>query len=220
MRNRRFDEPWEWRRTICCDESAIRLNATTRLLVTRKAGEAFKLECTVPKLLGGGISIMVWGAIYYGGRSELWRFDTSDNEGARKGVTGQLYMEQITSKVLKRCWDSMKRRHRGYGAPRILEDNASIHRSVVKRGRAAKQGFKYLDHPPSSPDLNPIKNIWSYLKVQVAARTPRPTTPDGLFAMAREEWEAIPQAMIDRAIDSMPRQLREVRRLYGYATKY
>ena len=78
-RTHRFDKPWEWRRTLRCVEAAIRLNAPSQVLVTMKDGKAFKVDCSVPKLLGGGggcISIMIWGAIYFGGRSELWHLDT------------------------------------------------------------------------------------------------------------------------------------------------
>lgn len=214
------DHIWDWRRTIFCDELAIRQNDRPKAMVTRKDGEAGLLECTVPKLLGGKVSIMVWGAIYYGGRSRLWRFDCSESEGKRQGVTGKMYMEQITNGQLRECWKSMKRRFRGYGGPRIVEDNAPIHSSKVNRLQAVKQGFTYLAHPPSSPDLNPIENVWSYFKMKVANRHPRPTTADALFAMAQEEWDAIPQYVIDHAVDSMNRRLKEVRKRHGHATKY
>lgn len=119
-------------------------------------------------------------------------------------------MKQITSKQLKTSWNSMKWRFRGYGGPRIVEDNAPIHSSAVNEAQAAKQGFAYLDHPPSSPDLNPIENVWANLKILVAARHPRTTTADELFQVAQEEWDAMPQYVIDHSVDSMTRRLRDV----------
>ena len=95
-----------------------------------------------------------------------------------------------------------------------------MHSSKVNRDQAAKQGMTYLEHPPSSPDLNPIENVWSYLKMRVRARHPRPTTANRLFQVAQEEWEAIPQHVIDHCVDSMGRRLMEVGKRYGKATKY
>ena len=79
-------------------------------MVTRRNGEGGLLECTIPKLLSGKISVMVWAAVYYGGRTKLWRFDCSESEGKRQGVTGKIYMEQITSGELKECWKVSRRR--------------------------------------------------------------------------------------------------------------
>jgi len=216
----RYDGVQDWRRTIYVDEAAIRLNGSLKTWVTRGAKEAYLEDCMVPKLLSGKDSIMVWAAVWHGGRSELVRFDCSESQGKKKGVTGAIYRDQIIKQPLKHCWNRVNNRWRGYGGARIVEDNARIHTSATARHTAVRMGFKFMDHPPSSPDLNPIENCWALLKQKLAALPHWPTTRTGMFEAAYLEWQAMPQAVIDNTVDSMARRLKMVRKSRGFATKY
>ena len=120
-----------WRRTICCDESAIRLNFIPRRFVTQYQGEELLEECLAPKLLSSRESIMLWGAVWHGGRSQLVLFDTSESTGKKGGVTAAIYCDQITSGPLKATNLRLTDVWRGYGRPRVLEDNAPIDTSAV-----------------------------------------------------------------------------------------
>ena len=88
----------------------------------------------------------------------------------------------------------------------------------------AELGFKYLDHPAHSPNLNPIENCWALLKGRYQKLPKKPTTVDAMFKELRRIWDKIPQATIDRIIDSiidsMPRRIEGVRKRRGFATKY
>ena len=198
----------------------MRVDGSLDCYVTRYQGEENRQECIRAKLLGGIGSVMVWGAIWYGGRSELIRFDTSESEGKKGDVTTKIYRDQITKRELKRSWKVVKDAWRGYGHPSILEDNVRIHTSPVNRLVGRKQGFQYVNHPPSSPDLNPIENCWSLLKTMIGDLPRRPTTPDTLFQVASRLWHEIPQEKIDNMIDSMERRLKTVRSGHGWPTKY
>ena len=120
-----------WRRTICCDEAAIRLNYAARRFVTRYQGKELLEECLAPRLLSSRETIMLWGAVWYGGRSQLVLFDTSASTGKRGGVTTAIYCDQITSGPLRKAHVQLRDVWRGYGRPRILEDNAPIHTSAL-----------------------------------------------------------------------------------------
>lgn len=216
----RHDTMNDWRRTIFTDEAAVRMDGTIKRWVTRRQEEAYMKECMVPRLLGNQATMMVWGAIWKGGRSQLYRFDTSGSERKRKGVTAKLYARQITQGELKRCWNQVNSSWRAYGGARIIEDNAPIHTAAGNRSIGLKQQFKYLNHPPNSPDLNPIKNTWAYLK-RLWANTPRrPTDQDGMFERLQELWMRIPQAVIDRTVESMGERLRQIRQRRGWTIKY
>ena len=114
-----------------------------------------------------------------------------------------LYRNQITSGQLESIFKGMKTTWRGYGAPRILEDNCGVHTAPANRDYGRKKNFIYLDHPPYSPDLNPIENAWSLLKRKLAAFIPRPTNPDSLFLEAQRIWRTIPQQHFGHMVDSM-----------------
>ena len=48
--------------------------------------------------------------------------------------------------------------------------------------------------PSKSPDLNPIENVWSMLKLRLKQRYQRegrPRTEAEMIAMAQEEWQAL-----------------------------
>jgi hypothetical protein len=163
---------------------------------------------------------MVWGAVWYGGRSELIIFDKSQSEGKRKGVTAAIYRDQITKGELKRVWNRVHGSWRAYGGARILEDNVRIHTSAINRDVGAKQRFLYVDHPPYSPDLNPIENIWAYLKKQLNKIFPRPTSITEMAREAQRIWKEIPQEVIDNCCISMGKRLEAVRLAKGGPTKY
>jgi len=45
-----------------------------------------------------------------------------------------------------------------------MQDNASIHTSYAVRKWFEDIDIPLADHPPYSPDLNPIEHIWWHLK--------------------------------------------------------
>ena len=209
-----------WRRTICCDEAAIRFNYMSKRFVTRYQGEEFLGECLAPMLLSSKESIMLWGAVWYGGRSELVLFDTSASTGKRGGVTSAIYCDQITSGPLKAVKLRVRDIWRGYGRPRILEDNAPIHTSSLNRSKGQSLNLSFINHPPLSPDLNPIEHTWSMLKRRMSKLQRQPNTLQELFIAAQACWHDIPQQDIDNCIDSMGRRLQAVINASGGPTKY
>ena len=50
----------------------------------------------------------------------------------------------------------------------VVEDGAPCHRSAVAKSVRHELGITNLEHPPSSPDLNPIEPLWLILKNYVA----------------------------------------------------
>ena len=123
----------DWERTIFCDEASLNTKSSVRRHVTRLDGEAYLKDCMVPKLGWGPGSVMIWGAVWEGGRSQLVRFDCTGSQGRKGGVTTEIYCEQVTKTKLKRCWNRVNSRWRGYGGARIVEDNVRLHTSAKNR---------------------------------------------------------------------------------------
>ena len=46
----------------------------------------------------------------------------------------------------------------------FLQDNARIHTAQSTRALFEQLGFWVVDHPPHSPDFNPIKYLWVKLQ--------------------------------------------------------
>jgi hypothetical protein len=89
------------------------------------------------------------------------------------------------------------------------------------------RGIWVQEHPPYSPDLNPIEHVWKKMK-EILHRD----FPDLHLLKNNNEniaivedalkvaWERVPQAFIDNLIDSMPRRLEALVRARGWYTKY
>ena len=201
------------------DEAKVQVDGNGIAWVSRTKAEAYLPECVVPKLKGKVGGVLLFAGVWHGGRTDLVRFDTSQSQGKRKGVTAAIYRDQITMGPLKSAWNRVNNRWRGYGGARLLEDNVGIHKSPVNREQGKRQGFTYLNHPPYSPDLNPIENLWAMLKSRLHKLERKPTNEEELFETLQELWWGIEQEKIDAVIDSMPRRLAAVRRVRGFVTK-
>ena len=123
-----------------------------------------------------------------------------------------------TCLLSQRFYESMTH---GYGTePRMLEDNVKIHTCPAARIVGAAMGFRYINHPPYLPDLNPIKNCWAWIKRQLAETPKKPTNKDDLFEVISQLWDSMPQRIIDNTVDSMIRRLEMVQMRRGWPSKY
>ena len=82
-----------------------------------------------------------------------------------------------------------------------------------------REGIILMTHPPKSPDLNPIENVWGYLKNIVQARVPK--TIDELDQFVQEGFkEIITPSYCQKLYDSMPKRLDLVIKSKGFRIKY
>jgi len=83
------------------------------------------------------------------------------------------------------------------------------------------------EHPPHSPDLNPIEHVWKAMK-SILRKDHRylkdlkdNAASRRIFVVAlRVAWWGVPQVIVDSLIDSMPKRYHAVRRNRGWYTKY
>ncbi|GFT32579.1 transposable element Tc1 transposase [Trichonephila clavipes] len=78
-----------------------------------------------------------------------------------------------------------------------MDDNATCHRTLAVQD--------CLDSEGSRPDLNPIENVWDALGSQVAGRNYPPTNKNTLIRALTEEWDKLPQQLLDNVVQSMVR---------------
>ncbi|GFT20950.1 transposable element Tcb1 transposase [Trichonephila clavipes] len=77
------------------------------------------------------------------------------------------------------------------------------------------EGIQRLVWPARSPDLNPIENVWDALGRQVAGRNYPPTNKNTLSRALTEEWDKLPQQLLDNVVQSMVRRMECCITLHG-----
>lgn len=159
---------------------------------------------------------MVWGAIYFGGRSDII-FMERDSTSPRNGFTSNSYIMALEDGLLPIHY-----------ADRLFQqDNAPIHRTIKVDEWFEDHEVEVIDWPPHSPDLNPIEHVWHTMKVILSINNPElhllrnnNANREFLKVQIQLAWQAVPQESIDNLIDSMDNRLRAVVAAKGWYTNY
>ena len=106
------------------------------------------------------------------------------------------------------------------GTWRYLQDNDPKHKAASTMQLLEEKwgGDRIIHHPPYSPDLNIMEDLWSHLNRQVQAC--KITTMTGLKRKLTMEWEELSWYTIRASVLSMPTRLRECIRVQGARTQY
>ncbi|GFV59871.1 uncharacterized protein TNCV_4739991 [Trichonephila clavipes] len=83
-----------------------------------------------------------------------------------------------------------------------MDDNATCHRTLTVQDCLDSEGIQRLVWPARSPNLNPIENVWDALGRQVAGRNYPPTNKNTLIRALSEEWDKLPQQLLDNVVQN------------------
>jgi len=135
----------EWAFIIWSDECSVERGAgARRTWVFRTPGQKWDKEIVDTYTKGKDISIMVWGAIWVGGRSDLFIMNR-DETSKKQGYSAASYLEVLDDQ-LPTIWSP---------GMIFMQDNAPIHTAKVVKDWLQSNAIPILDWPPYSPDLNP-----------------------------------------------------------------
>lgn len=184
------------RRIIFSDEHYVTTNDNTRRTMwVPTEGTVLPREL---KKVGGAASIMMWGAIGVGYKSQLVVFPRQRADGEPFRMNANDYIRRCLSRVMA----DLKGRV-------FMQDGARPH--------VCKRTMKYLetkgvcvlqDWPPYSPDMNPIEHLWSILNDRIARDHPR--NANELEQSLKRNWDAISQAEIDTLCERFSKKVKRV----------
>ncbi|GFU79217.1 transposable element Tcb2 transposase [Trichonephila clavipes] len=193
----------DWACVLFSDESRFSLSSDCRRqLIWRESGTAYLPENIQEKDRYPKYSIMVWAGNMINGRTRL-------HVVANGTMTGQRYIDEVLLPHI--------RLFRGAVSDKFvfMDDNATCHRKLAVQDCLDSEGIQRLVSPACSPDLNPIENVWDALGRQVAGRNYPPTNKNTLIRALTEEWDKLPQQLLDNVVQSMVRRVECYITLHG-----
>ncbi|GFU58630.1 transposable element Tcb2 transposase [Trichonephila clavipes] len=193
----------DWARVLFSDESRFSLSSDCRRqLIWRESGTAYRPENIQEKDRYPTCSIMVRADIMINSHTRL-------HVVANGTMTGQRYIDEVLLPHV--------RLFRGAVGDKFvfMDDNATCHRTLAVQDCLDSEGIERLVWPARSPDLNPIENVWDALGRQVAGRNYPPTNKNTLIRVLTEEWDKLPQQLLDNVVQSMVQRVECCITLHG-----
>ena len=100
-------------------------------------------------------------------------------------------------------------------------DNDPKHTSRLTQKWFVDTKVQLLNWPVYSPDLNPIENLWDYLKVRLYAYETAPLSMKELFERVADIWyNEITKEYCEQLVCSTPRRLQLVLKEKGGEINY
>ena len=181
----------QWRNVMFPDESRYLLyRANGRQRVYRRNGELYRDNCLVERDRFGGGALMVWTGISCGHRTPLVFIDGP--------LTAQRYVDVILRPMV---------------VPFVHQHNITLQQDNA-RAHVARFSMAFLHQN----NVNVMH--WPSYSRRVRNRRQPPTTLQTLRLAPMQEWNAIPQAEINRLILSMTRRVRAGLNANGGHTRY
>ncbi|GFT72538.1 transposable element Tcb2 transposase [Trichonephila clavipes] len=209
VRNRLHGVDLYARRPMVCVRLTSRLcrDRRKRIFIWRDRGSRNNSSFVHESVRFGGGEELVYGGISIDGRTNLYII--------RDGpLTARLYRDEILRSIVVPYAAAI-------GDDFILmDDNCRPHRANLVEDFLFEEGIIRMECPTCSPDMNPIEHVWDALERRVAGRQPPPQTLQDLERALPEEWDRIPQLVINSLIDSMPQRCSTLLAVRGNHTPY
>ena len=195
--------PEAWRRVMFSDESTfLQFSNTTEFVCRPPTSSPCDPKYTVP-MVKHSPSVMVWGAFSAAGRGGLFFLPKGDKMNAVRYK--QVLEDHLVNFMAIR------------GCTMFQHDSAPCHTAGLIKKWLADNDIPVLDWPGNSPDLNPIENLWTLVKVCGK----NSSSLEDLKKDIKLVWctDVTPE-LCKTLADSMPWRIAKVIANKGYPTKY
>jgi len=139
-------------------------------------------------------------------------FDLEEGES----INSMVYREQILLELLKDFWEES---FRDLEEPIMVEDIALVHKKVCISMKQ-ELGMICHQHPPNSPDLNPIEHIWAYIKDVLKWEYPHVTSKEEIKWIVLKIWNEFEDGQWNYLIKSMIDRIEAVIEAKGGSTRF
>ena len=150
---------------------------------------------------------MAWGCLGNGRLGELHILP------ANTRMNSKMYIEVLN----KRLRSSMRKT----GCSVFQQDNAPCHVSNLTKDWFERKRIEVLDWPGSSPDMNPIENLWRHWKAKLFEMTPAKNLAE-LEQNMKLSWKRLGREtrILQSLTDSAANRVAALWDVMGEPTKY
>ena len=171
----------------------------------KKDGKAYSPTNTVPTLKFGGGSILIWGCFSTKGVGKISVMDGKMNAQKYKQILQENLMPSVES--LELTSENI-----------FQQDIDPKHTDKSTKKWLSENNVNVLQWLTQSPDLNPIDDLWRFLKIQIRKRAP--ASINNLKTICQEEWYKIPINYCNKLIETFKKILVAVEVNKGYSKEY
>ncbi|GFX49612.1 transposable element Tcb2 transposase [Trichonephila clavipes] len=181
--------------------------ATERISIWRDRGSKNNPAFVHESVRFGGGGVLVYGGISIDGSTDLYIF----RDGT---LTARRYRDEILRPIVAPFAAAI-------GDDFILmDDNCRPPRANLVEDFLFEAGIVRMEMPACSLDMNLIEHVWDALGRRVAGCQPPPQTLQELERALLEEWDRIPQLVINSLIDSIPQRYSTLLAVRGNHNPY
>ncbi|GFW62029.1 hypothetical protein TNCV_1684601 [Trichonephila clavipes] len=173
----------------------------------RESGTAYRPENIQEKDRYPTCSIMVWAGIMINGRTLLHKV-------ANGTMTGQRYIDEVLLPHIRLFRGAVGDKFGFYGRQRNMSSNTCC------SGLSRQRGYSTSRMASAFSRSKPIKNVWGAFGRQVSGRNYPPTNKNTLIHALTEEWDKLPQQLLDNVVQSMVRRVECCITLHGGLIPY
>lgn len=167
-----------WKNTVFIDEKKFCTTEDGRQKVWRQKGQYLSPKHVIAVNHSQRISTLFWGFITSTGLRQIRQIPGRMN--------GEMYVDHLENEFLPYLRQQFSEEE--YPEIQVVHDNSKIHTCrIVKTWFNDHSELILLPHPPYSPDLNPIKNLWSTM--QSKFRAGEATSLQELVDKIYEVWD-------------------------------
>ena len=131
-------------------------------------------------------------------------------------MDAKMYTEILQKSLLQTLRDHRINKRHSY----FQQDNDPKHRSKMATMWFKRNKIRVLDWASSSPDMNIIEQVWSYLDTMMHSREVQPRNKEEFWEALQEEWYWILNTYISKLYQSMPSRVLALKKAKGGHTKY
>jgi len=204
----------DWKKVLWTDETKVNLAGSDGVQYywdrqSHKSKVIPERGIKKTKKFGGG-GVMIWSCFGWDGVGWATRIEGN--------INGKMYLAILKDEMVKSI---------AHCIPEELEtdwilmhDGAKCHKALDVTTWLEDKDIPILDHPPQSPDLNPIENLWALVKAKIYAKKSSFETKEELFQTFAKEYYSTSVQLCRKLISSMSNRISAVIEAEGHYIKY